>query len=264
VVSLARRQRVGTGLAGKTALITGGSRGIGKAIAFALAAEGASVVVSSRKQDSLDAVAEELRAAYPGARVLARAAHVADEEQAAACVAATVAEFGSLDVLVNNAGTNPYFGPMVDIDVARAEKTAQVNQFSVVLWTGLAWRAWQAEHGGTVVNIASIGGMATEPGIGYYNATKAAVIHLTRQFAAELAPQVRVNAIAPGVVRTHLARALWENHEPQLRAALPLGRIGEPEDIAKAAVFLAGDDSSWMTGHTMVVDGGALVRSTVV
>jgi len=178
-------------------------------------------------------------------------------------VAAAVAEFGSLDVLVNNAGTNPYYGPLVDIDLARAEKTVQVNQLSVVLWTQLAWRAWMSEHGGTIVNIASIGGLATEPGIGFYNATKAAVLHLTRQFAAELAPTVRVNAIAPGVVRTNLARALWENHEERLSAALPLGRIGEPADIAKAVVFLAGDDSSWMTGQPLVLDGGALVRPMV-
>ena len=252
------------GLAGKTALVTGASRGIGKAIAFALAGAGASVVLSSRRQDSLDEVAEELRAAHPGAKALAKAAHVGEPDQAAACVAATIEEFGSLDVLVNNAGTNPYFGPMVDLDLPRAEKTVQVNQLSIVLWTGLAWKAWLSEHGGTIINIASIGGLATEPGIGFYNATKAAVMHLTRQYAAELAPTVRVNAIAPGVVRTQLARALWENYEPQLNAAIPLGRIGEPEDIAKTALFLAGDDSSWITGHTMVVDGGALVRPGLV
>jgi NAD(P)-dependent dehydrogenase (short-subunit alcohol dehydrogenase family) len=195
--------------------------------------------------------------------VLAKAAHVGDPEQATACVDAAVAEFGSLDVLVNNAGTNPYFGPLVDIDIPRAEKTVQVNQMSIVLWTQLAWKASMAERGGTIVNIASIGGMSTEPGIGYYNATKAAVIHLTRQFAAELAPRVRVNAIAPGIVRTQLARALWENHEERIKAALPLGRIGEPEDIGKVALFLAGDNSAWITGQTLVVDGGALVRSTV-
>jgi NAD(P)-dependent dehydrogenase (short-subunit alcohol dehydrogenase family) len=250
-----------TGLTGRTALITGASRGIGRAIAFALAAEGCAVVLSSRKQDALDEVAAEIRAKYPEAQVLARAAHVGEEEQAEACVAEAVRTFGSLDVLVNNAGTNPYYGPLVDIDRPRAEKTVQVNQFGVVMWTRLAWHAWQAEHGGSVVNIASVGGMATEPGIGYYNATKAAVIHLTRQLAAELAPRVRVNAIAPGVVRTHLARALWEDHEDRLNAALPLGRIGEPEDIANAAAFLAGDCSAWMTGQTVVVDGGALAQS---
>ncbi|HKN97123.1 MAG TPA: SDR family oxidoreductase [Pseudonocardiaceae bacterium] len=252
-----------TGLAGRTALITGASRGIGRAIAFALAGEGANVVLSSRKQDGLDAVAGQIRDRHPEAGVLAKAAHVADQDQARACVDAAVAEFGSVDVLVNNAGTNPYFGPMVDIDVPRAEKTVQVNQLSIVLWTQLVWRAAMAERGGTIVNMASVGGMATEIGIGYYNATKAAVIHLTRQFAAELAPNVRVNAIAPGLVRTQLARALWENHEERISKALPLGRIGEPDDIARAAVFLAGDDSSWMTGQTLVVDGGATIRPGV-
>jgi NAD(P)-dependent dehydrogenase (short-subunit alcohol dehydrogenase family) len=254
---------VSSGLAGKTALVTGASRGIGRAIAFTLAGEGANVVISSRRQESLDKVAAEITAAHPGAHVLAKAAHVGEPEQAQACIDATVAAFGSLDVLVNNAGTNPYYGPLVDIDIARADKTVQVNQTSIVLWTQLAWKASMAEHGGTVLNMASIGGMSSEPGIGYYNATKAAVIHLTRQFAVELAPRVRVNAIAPGVVRTHLAKALWENFEPQLNASLPLGRIGEPDDIAKAALFLIGDDSSWITGQTLVVDGGALVRPTV-
>jgi NAD(P)-dependent dehydrogenase (short-subunit alcohol dehydrogenase family) len=167
-------------------------------------------------------------------------------------------------VLVNNAGTNPYFGPMVDLDVPRAEKTVQVNQLSIVLWTQAAWYAGRmSERGGTIVNVASVGGLVTELGIGYYNATKAAVVHLTRQFAAELAPRVRVNAIAPGIVRTQLARALWENHEEMLNAHIPLGRIGEPADIASAVVFLAGDASSWMTGQTMVVDGGALIRPSL-
>ncbi|MFC0540338.1 SDR family oxidoreductase [Kutzneria chonburiensis] len=253
-----------SGLTGKTALITGASRGIGKAIAFALAAQGANVVLSSRKQEALDHVAEELKAAQPGAKVLAKAAHVGDQEQAQACVDAAVAEFGGIEILVNNAGTNPYFGPMVDLDIPRAEKTVQVNQMSIVLWTGLVWKAAMSASGGSIINIASIGGLAPEIGIGYYNATKAAVIHLTRQFAMELAPTTRVNAIAPGVVRTHLARGLWENNEEHLNKALPLGRIGEPEDIAKAAVFLAGDDSSWMTGQTLVIDGGATIRPMVV
>ena len=254
---------MGSGLAGKTALVTGASRGIGKATAFAFAAEGANVVLCSRKQDSLDQVAAELKEAHPAAGVLAKAAHVGDPEQAEACVDAAVAEFGSLDVLVNNAGTNPYFGPMVDLDVPRAEKTVQVNQLSIVVWTQLAWKKSMAEQGGSIVNIASVGGIATEIGIGFYNATKAAVIHLTRQFAAELAPGVRVNGIAPGLVRTQLARALWENHEERISQHLPLGRIGEPDDIAKVAVFLAGDDSSWITGQTLVVDGGALIRPSI-
>lgn len=252
-----------TGLAGRTALVTGASRGIGRAIAEQLAAEGCNVVLTSRRQESLDAVAESLRASYPDAGFLPFAAHVGEKDQAEAAVAAAMAAFGRIDVLVNNAGTNPYFGPMVDLDVARAEKTVQVNQLSIVLWTQAVWHASMARHGGTIVNIASIGGLATEVGIGYYNATKAAVIHLTRQFAAELAPGVRVNAIAPGIVRTQLARALWESFEDRLNEALPLGRIGEPEDIAGAAVFLAGSASSWLTGQTLVVDGGAMVRPSI-
>ncbi|GAA4211787.1 SDR family oxidoreductase [Actinocatenispora rupis] len=249
-----------TGLSGKTALVTGASRGIGRAVAGALAAEGCHVVLVSRRQEALDEVAAELGAAYPESRFLPYAAHVGEPDAARACVAAAVDTFGAVDVLVNNAGTNPYFGPMVDLDVPRAEKTVQVNQLSVVLWTQAVWHASMADRGGAIVNLASLGGMLTEPGIGYYNATKAAVIHLTRQFAAELAPRVRVNAIAPGVVRTKLARALWEPHEAALSAALPLGRIGEPDDIASAAVFLAGDGASWLTGQTLVVDGGAAVR----
>ena len=245
-----------TGLEGKTALVTGASRGIGKAIAQQLAAEGADVVLASRKQEALDEVAAEIRAAFPDVGVLAKAAHVAREEQARACVDAAVAEFGGIDVLVNNAGTNPYFGPLADIDEARATKIVEINQFSIVRWTQLALKASMAERGGSVINIASVGGLSTEIGIGYYNVSKAAVIHLTRQFAMELAPRVRVNAIAPGVVRTHLARAIWENNEEAISKYMPLGRIGEPADIAHAAVFLAGDTASWMTGQTLVIDGG--------
>ena len=252
-----------TGLAGRTALITGASRGIGRATAEALAAEGCNVVLSSRKQDALEEVAKHIRAAHPGVGVLPKAAHVGDEDAARACVEAAVAEFGSVDVLVNNAGTSPHFGPMVDLDAARAAKTVQVNQFAVVLWTQLAWKLSMESRGGAIVNIASVGGMVTEYGIGYYNATKAAVIHLTKQFAVELAPSVRVNAIAPGLVKTQLARALWEENEEKIAQYMPLGRLGEPEDIAKAVVFLAGDTASWLTGQTLVVDGGATVRPSI-
>jgi NAD(P)-dependent dehydrogenase (short-subunit alcohol dehydrogenase family) len=247
----------------RTAIVTGASRGIGKATAELLASEGCNVVLTSRKQEALDEVAAELTRAYPGVGVLAHAAHAAEPVQAAACVDAAMARFGRVDVLVNNAGTNPYFGPLVDLDPERAEKTVRLNQYGIVLWTQLVWKASMAEHGGSVVNVASVGGLLTEPGIGYYNATKAAVIHLTRQFAAELAPKVRVNAVAPGIVRTHLARALWENYEEQLKAHLPLARIGEPADIAESIGFLAGDRSSWITGQTLVIDGGATIRTSL-
>jgi NAD(P)-dependent dehydrogenase (short-subunit alcohol dehydrogenase family) len=254
---------VGTSFAGRTALVTGASRGIGKATAFALVEQGANVVLSSRKQDALDEVAGEIRGKFPQAQVLAKAAHVGDPAAAEECVDATIDAFGSLDILVNNAGTNPYFGPLVDLDIPRAQKIFEINQLAMITWTQLAWKKWMQANGGSIVNISSIGGLSTEPGIGFYNATKAAVMHLTRQFAAELGPGVRVNAVAPGVVRTHLAKALWENFEEQLSAKLPMRRIGEPEDIAKAVLFLAGDESSWMTGQTMVVDGGALVAPQV-
>ncbi len=247
----------------RTVIVTGASRGIGRATAELFAAEGCNVVLTSRRQEALDEVAGSLLSTCPKIEVLAHAAHAAEPDQAAACVDAAMARFGRIDVLVNNAGTNPYFGPMVDLDPVRAEKTVRLNQYGVVLWTQLVWRASMSEHGGSIVNVASVGGLLTEPGIGYYNATKAAVIHLTRQFAQELAPKVRVNAVAPGVVRTVLARALWENFEQQLSQALPLGRIGEPADIAEAIGFLAGPKSSWLTGQTLVVDGGAQIRSSL-
>jgi NAD(P)-dependent dehydrogenase (short-subunit alcohol dehydrogenase family) len=247
----------------RTVLVTGASRGIGKATAVAFAAQGCDVVLTSRNQEALDEVAKEILAAHPGVGVLAHAAHAAEPEQAGACVDAAVARFGRIDVLVNNAGTNPFFGPLMDIGPVVAEKTVRLNQFGVVLWSQLVWKASMSRHGGAIVNVASVGGLLTEPGIGYYNATKAAVIHLTRQLAAELAPTVRVNGVAPGVVRTHLAKALWENYEEQLNAALPLGRIGEPDDIAESITFLAGEKASWITGQTLVIDGGAQIRSTI-
>jgi NAD(P)-dependent dehydrogenase (short-subunit alcohol dehydrogenase family) len=248
----------------RTVIITGASRGIGKASALAFAAEGCNVVLTSRKIESLTEVAEEITAKFPEAGVLAHAAHAAEPEQAAAVVDATVQRFGAVDVLVNNAGTNPYFGPLMDIDPVRAEKTVRLNQFGPVLWSQLVWKASMSSRGGVIVNVASVGGILTEPGIGYYNATKAAVIHLTRQLAAELAPGVRVNGVAPGIVRTHLARGLWENNEEYLREKLPLGRIGEPDDIADIITFLAGPASRWMTGQTLVVDGGAQIRSSLI
>ena len=240
-------------LDGKVALVTGGSRGIGLAIAARCAEAGARVMITSRKEEALEAAARSIEG-----DVAWFAANAGEPDQATACVAATMDRFGSVDILVNNAGTSPYFGPLIDIDVPRAAKTVQVNQTAVLVWTQLAYKASMAEGGGSVINVASIGGYSVEPVIGWYNVTKAAVIHLTRQLAGELGP-VRVNALAPGLVRTDLARALWENGEAAIARRLPLGRIGEPDDIATAALFLASDAARWITGHTLVVDGGALV-----
>lgn len=251
-----------TDLDGKVALVTGASRGIGAATVRALAAEGAAVVLVSRKQEALDDVAELVQSELPDAQLHPQAAHVADEDAVQQVVEETKRRFGRLDVLVNNAGTNPHFGPLVEIDRARAEKTVQINQWAPVLWTAAAAPLLRDE-GGSIVNIASIGGMLTEPGIGWYNSTKAALIHLTRQLAVELAPDIRVNAIAPGLVRTKLAQGLWEPYEEHLAKSLPLGRIGEPDDIADAIVFLAGSGSRWVTGQTLVVDGGTAVRASI-
>ena len=175
------------------------------------------------------------------------------------CVDFTIERFGSLDILVNNAGTNPAFGPVVDQDHGRFAKTFDVNLWAPVLWTGLAWRAWMQEHGGTVVNTASLGGLVVGPNLGVYHASKAALIHITKQLALELAPGVRVNAVAPGVVRTRLAEALWKEHEDAVAATTPLGRIGEPEDVASAVAFLASDAASWITGETLLMDGGQIL-----
>jgi NAD(P)-dependent dehydrogenase (short-subunit alcohol dehydrogenase family) len=248
-------------LDGRNALVTGSSRGIGKAIAARLAEAGANVMLSSRKADALERAASEITAlGSTGAGEVAwHAANVGDPEAAEACVAATATRFGSVDILVNNAATNPYFGHLIDIEPSMVTKTVEVNQEAILTWTQLAWRASLREHGGSVLNISSVGGMSVEFGIGWYNVTKAAVIHLTRQLAGELGPTVRVNAIAPGLVKTDFARALWEAAGEAVARRLPTRRIGEPDDVAKAAVFLLSDAASWITGHTLVVDGGAMV-----
>ncbi len=245
-------------LDGRVALITGASKGIGQAIAAEMAAAGASVMLSSRKEDGLRAAAASITPTG-GAEIEVFAANAGDPEAAAACVSATLERFGGLDILVNNAATNPYMGRMIDIDLPRYDKTYEVNLRGAFVWTQEAYHRAMAERGGCVINIASIGGLSVEVAIGHYNVTKAALIHLTRSLAKELAPGVRVNAICPGLVRTDMARALWESNEDSVAAHVPLRRLGEPSDIAEAAVFLASDRASWITGTTMVVDGGMLL-----
>ncbi|MFD3507365.1 SDR family oxidoreductase [Nocardia sp. NPDC058666] len=241
----------GLDLTGRTAIVTGASRGIGLAVAQAIAAAGGNVVLTSRTQESADAAAAQV-----GGTAIGVAAHAVDEEAAQRCVDLTLERFGSIDILVNNAGTNPAFGPVIDQDHGRFAKIFDVNVWAPVLWTSLVHRAWMGEHGGSVVNTASIGGLGHEANIGLYNASKAAIIHLTKQMALELSPKVRVNAVAPGVVRTKLAEALWKNHEAAVAGANALGRIGEPDDIAAAVAFLVSDAASWVTGEVMVIDGG--------
>ena len=211
-------------------------------------------MLSSRKIDALEVAAADI-----GGDTAVHAANAGEPDQIAACVAATMDRFGRIDILVNNAATNPYMGRSIDIDLPRFDKTWQVNYRGPVVWCQEAWKASMAETGGAIVNIASVGGLSVENHIGHYNVTKAALIHLTRTLAADLAPGVRVNAIAPGLVKTDMARALWEPAEEAIAARMPLRRLGEPADIANAALFLVSDLGSWITGQTLVVDGGALL-----
>lgn len=246
-------------LTDKTVLVTGGSRGIGLGIAARFLGAGANVMISSRTAEGLaEAAALLVRDGASEERVAWTAAHVGRPEDAERCVAATVATFGGIDILVNNAGTNPYFGPIIDIDLVRAQKTFEVNQLSVLVWTAAAVKAGLR---GSIINVASVGGLEVEPGIGWYNVTKAAVLHLTRQLSFELAPDIRVNALAPGLVKTKLASALWEGPgEDRIAGNIPLRRLGVPDDVATAALFLASDAASWVTGETFVVDGGTMAQ----
>ena len=243
-------------LDGKVALVTGASRGIGRAIAAEYAASGARVMLSSRKQDAL----EEAAATMDG-EVAVYAANAGDLEAADACVAATIERFGGLDILVNNAATNPYYGPTLGVDQPRYDKTFDVNLRGPLFWCRSAWERAFKERPGVIVNIASVGGMRAEGFLGIYNLTKAALIHLTRQLAGELGP-TRVVGIAPGLVKTDFAQVLVDNFGETLAGSLPLKRLGEPEDIASLATFLASDAASWITGDTYVIDGGAGVRGT--
>jgi len=246
-------------LEGKVALVTGASRGIGLAAAQRLVEAGASVMLTSRKQENLD---EAVATFADRSRVAATTGHVGKSEDADRVVRETIERFGRLDILINNAATNPYFGPLVDIDDVRMQKTYEINQASILYHVRAAWHQWMSQHGGAIVNVASIGGLGVEPGIGWYNVTKAAVIHTTKQLAYELAPNVRVNAIAPGLVRTELARGLWETREAEITSHIPLRRLGEPDDIATIILTLASDASAWMTGQTLVVDGGTINQPT--
>jgi 3-oxoacyl-[acyl-carrier protein] reductase len=245
-------------LAGRVAIVTGASRGIGLAIAKAVAAAGGSVCITARKRDALDAALAELRAP----RAMAVAGRADDPEHQRDAVEQTVAAFGPVNLLVNNAAVNPLYGPLIDADAGAMRKVFDVNVIAALQWTALACKAGMSEHGGSVVNIASVGGVAGEPNLGAYNVSKAALIHMTRQLALELAPSVRVNAIAPAVVKTRFAERLLVNGEDAVAAMYPLRRLGEVADVAETAVFLLSDHSSWITGQTVVLDGGlTLTRS---
>jgi NAD(P)-dependent dehydrogenase (short-subunit alcohol dehydrogenase family) len=246
------------GLRNRTVLVTGGSRGIGLAMAQGFAAEGANVVITGRNRDDLEAAIATI-----GGSAAYVAGNAGDAEHPGEAVRQVVERFGRLDVLVNNAATNPFYGRMIDVDLPRFHKTIDVNLAGPLLFTQEAWRQSMQEHGGAVLNIASIGGFGFTGPVPVYDLTKSGLMHLTRRLADELGPGVRVNAIAPGLVKTEFARALWEARD---EADWPwtLKRLGTPEDLTGASLFLASDAAAWITGAVLVVDGGALVSGSVI
>jgi NAD(P)-dependent dehydrogenase (short-subunit alcohol dehydrogenase family) len=244
----------GSRFAGQVALVTGASRGIGLAVARRLVAEGAQVAVTARKPEGL-AAAQEVLGGPEHAVVIAGRGD--DREHQAQAVQTAIATFGRLDIVINNTGINPVYGPLSDLDDDAARKIMDVNVLAALRWVREALAAGLGAQGpAAVVNVASIAGLRPAPGLGYYGVSKSALIGLTTQLAGELAPSVRVNAVAPAVVKTRFAAKLYEGHEEQAAGHYPLRRLGEPEDVAGAVAFLASADAAWITGQTLVVDGG--------
>ncbi|WP_280232771.1 SDR family oxidoreductase [Nocardia cyriacigeorgica] len=246
--------------AGKTAIVTGASRGIGLGIAQRLVHDGAKVVITARKQDALDAAVEQLGGPEHALGVAGHADDTAHQEET---VGRAIETFGGADLLVNNTGINPVYGPMIDMDLHAARKIIEVNCLAALSWTQHVHKAWMAEHGGAVVNVSSVAGIRPAPGIGFYGASKAMLTYLTQELAVELGPQLRINAVAPAVVKTKFATALYEGRESELAATYPLGRLGVPEDIAGAVAFLLSDDAAWITGQLLVLDGGVMLTGGV-
>ena len=239
--------------AGKTAIVTGASRGIGLAVAERLVADGARVVITARKQEALDEAVARLGGPETA---LAVAGKADDAEHQADTVRQAIDTFGGVDFLVNNTGINPAYGPLVDLDLGVARKVVEVNCVAAVSWVQNVYRAWMREHGGAIVNVSSLSSVRTAPNIGFYGATKAMLNSLTELLAVELGPGIRVNGVAPAVVKTKFASALYEGREEQAAQAYPLKRLGDTEDIGGAVAFLLSPDAAWMTGQTVVIDGG--------
>lgn len=243
----------------RVAIVTGASRGIGLGVAERIVAEGGKVVITARKEPALAEAVESLGA--DNAVFVAGAADDAEHQDAA--VAAALDSFGRLDHLVNNTGINPVYGPMIEMDPVAARKIFEVNVISALSWAQKVWSASLKENGGSIVNIASVAGLKPAPNIGMYGASKAALIHVTEELALELAPKVRVNAVAPAVVKTRFAGALFEGREDEVAAAYPMGRLGDPEDIGSVVAFLLSEDAGWVTGKCIEVDGGLLLGGGV-
>jgi NAD(P)-dependent dehydrogenase (short-subunit alcohol dehydrogenase family) len=245
---------------GRTALVTGASRGIGLAIAQSLVERGARVVVTARKPDAL---AEAVEALGGPEKAVAVAGNAGDPGHRAEAVRTAIDTFGSLDVLVGNVGINPVFGPLMDAPLDAFRKILDTNVVSSLGLVQEAWKAWMSEHGGSVLIVASVAGLKSSEGIAAYGVSKAALINLTTQLAVELGPKVRVNAVAPAVVKTRFAEALFTGREDELGGQYPVGRLGVPEDIGEAAAYLLSDQAGWVTGQTLVLDGGALSRGPI-
>jgi NAD(P)-dependent dehydrogenase (short-subunit alcohol dehydrogenase family) len=251
-------------LSGKVALVTGSSRGIGRAIALRMAEQGARVVISSRKLDACQAVVAEIEAAHGPGRAIAVAASISVKDELKRLVEQAEAQLGAIDILVCNAASNPYYGPMAGIDDDKFRKILDNNILSNHWLIQLTAPSMIARKGGSIIIVSSIGGLKGSPVIGAYNVSKAADMQLARNYAVEYGEHnVRVNCIAPGLIRTDFARALWENPDllKAANASTPLRRIGEPDEIAGAAIFLASAAGSYVTGQTLVVDGGTTIAS---
>jgi NAD(P)-dependent dehydrogenase (short-subunit alcohol dehydrogenase family) len=248
-----------TALSGRTALVTGGSRGIGLGIARSLVDRGARVVLTARKPEALAEAVDSLGGADVAVAVPGNAGDPGHRTDA---VRTAIETFGSLDMLVGNVGINPVYGPLMDLPLDAFRKILDTNVVATLGLVQEAWRAWMAEHGGSVLIVASVAGLKSSQNIAAYGVSKAALINLTTQLAVELGPKVRVNAVAPAVVKTRFAEALFEGREEQVAAQYPVGRLGVPEDVGEAAAFLLGDGAGWVTGQTLVLDGGSLSRGT--
>ncbi|MFF5180216.1 SDR family oxidoreductase [Micromonospora sp. NPDC000316] len=237
----------------RVAIVTGASRGIGLAIARRLVAEGARVGITARRPEAL---AEAVAALGGPAYAVAVPGRADDPAHRAEAVRQVSAAFGPVDLLVNNTGINPVHGPLVELDLAAARKILDVNLIAALGWVQEVCAAGMADRGGCVVNVSSIAGLAPSPGIALYGVSKAALNHLTASLAVELGPAIRVNGVAPGVVKTRFAAALYEGREEEVAARYPLGRLGVADDVAGAVAFLASADAAWITGQTIVCDGG--------
>jgi NAD(P)-dependent dehydrogenase (short-subunit alcohol dehydrogenase family) len=241
----------------RVAIVTGASRGIGLAVAQTLVERGDRVCVTGRNAEPLAEAVEALGA--DRAIFVAGKAHDADHQKEA--VSRTIEAFGRVDYLVNNVGTNPVFGPTIELESDVVRKILDINLVSAFEWTQRVYRTWMQANGGAIVNIASVAALRPAPGLGVYGLSKAALIYLTEQLALELGPDVRVNAVAPAVVKTKFARALYEGREEEVIRGYPAGRLGVPNDVGHAVAFLLSEHASWITGHTVVLDGGSTLVS---